>query len=77
MRRVGIAGSPSAAPVVVPGYQPGVLPSDTIPSRVRIFAARQSGTDSLVFDRADRMRCPTAMLGGAAFDVATEGPAVL
>ena len=77
MRRVGIAGSPSVAPVVVPGYQPGVLPSDTTPSRVRIFAARQSGTDSLVFDRADRMRCPTVMLGGAAFDVATEGPAVL
>jgi hypothetical protein len=77
VRRVGIAGSPSVVPVVVPGYQPGVLPSDTIASRVRIFAAGRDGTDSLVFDRADRMRCPTAMLGGGAFDVATQGPAVL
>lgn len=77
VRRVGIGGSPSVAPVVVPGYQPGLLPSDTIASRVRLFAAGRAGTDSLVFDRADRMRCPTAVLGGGAFDVATQGPALL
>ncbi|HEX6369838.1 MAG TPA: hypothetical protein VF006_13045 [Longimicrobium sp.] len=77
MRRVVLGAGAPVAPVVVPGYQPGVLPSDTTPSRVRVFAARQSGADSLVFDRADRMRCPTAMLGGAAFDVAAGGPAVL
>lgn len=77
MRRVRVGGGAPVAPLVVPGYQPGVLPSDTLPSRVRVFAARQSGADSLVYEGADRMRCPTATLGGAAFDVARGGPAVL
>ncbi len=77
MRRVSIGGDVPVAPLVVPGYQPSVLPSDTIASRVRIFAARQSGADSLVYDRADRMRCPTLTLGGAPFDVAPGGTAVL
>jgi hypothetical protein len=63
--------------VVVPAYEPGVLPSDTVASRVRVFAARRSGADSLVYDRADRVRCPTAALGGAAFDVAAGSPATL
>jgi hypothetical protein len=77
MRRVSVGGDEPVAPLVVPGYRPGVLPSDTIASRVRVFATRQSGADSLVYDRADRMRCPTATMGGAAFDVAPGGAAVL
>jgi hypothetical protein len=76
MRRIAVGGG-AAHPVVVPAYEPGVLPSDTIASRVRLFAARQSGADSLVYDRADRVRCPTAALGGAAFDVAPGAPATL
>ncbi len=72
------AGPGAAQPVlVVPAYEPGVLPSDTVASRVRVLAARSSGADSLVYDRADRVRCPTAALGGAAFDVAPGSPAVL
>lgn len=77
MRRVSIGGDVPVAPLVVPAYQPGVLPSDTIASRVRVLAARQSGADSLVYDRADRMRCSTVTLGGAAFDVAPGRSAVL
>jgi len=77
MRRVGLASGSALAPLVVPAYQPGALPSDTLASRVRILAAQSSGADSVVFDRADRMRCPTATLGEGPFDVTRTGPAVL
>jgi hypothetical protein len=76
MRRIGVGGS-RIEPVVVPGYQAGVLPTDTIPSRVRVFASGRGGVDSLVLDRPDRMSCPTLALGGAAFDVSRDAPAVL
>ncbi|HET6230555.1 MAG TPA: hypothetical protein VFE05_10845 [Longimicrobiaceae bacterium] len=77
MRRLAPGGGAPAAPLVVPAYSAGVLPSDTVPSRVRIFAGGAGGGDSLVFDGQDRMRCPTASLGAGPFDVAPGSAAVL
>ena len=75
MRRIGVGGA-RLEPVVVPAYQAG-LPTDTVPSRVRVFASGGGGVDSLVSDRSDRLSCPTLALGGPAFDVSRDAPAVL
>lgn len=76
MRRIA-TGTARVESLVVPGYQAGLLPTDTIASRVRVFASGHGGVDSLVLDRSDRMRCPTLALGGPAFDVAPAAPAIL
>jgi len=76
VRRTATGAAP-VVPLLVPAYAAGAVESDTLPSRVRILAARSSGADSVLFDRPDRLRCPTAELGGGAFDVATAGAAVL
>jgi hypothetical protein len=76
MRRIGVAGA-RVDPLVAPIYRAGLLATDTIPSRVRVFTAGSQGADSLALDRADRMRCPTVALGGPAFDVSGDSGAVL
>lgn len=75
MRRVAITAD--VEPLLVPRFQPGLLASDTIASRVRTFATGAGGADSLVADRADRLRCPSLALDANAFDVARGASAVL
>lgn len=76
IRRVGVAGA-AIEPLLVPRFQPGVLPTDTIASRVRVFATASGGADSLVADRSDRMRCPSVALDGRVFDVSRASPTVI
>lgn len=72
LRRLSLDGSP-AAPILVPRFEPGVLSSDTVASRVRIVASAAAGGDSIVFDEGGRMRCPTVALGTGPFDVSSDG----
>lgn len=75
IRRVPLAAT-AAAPLVVPVFQPGWA-ADTVPSRVRIFAATASGGDSLVHLTEDGLGCATTVLGHGVFDLSPARPGAL
>lgn len=73
MRRVAVGAGDQVTPLVIPRFQKGLTPGDTIESRVRLWSAAETGADSAVFNAADRVRCGTLALGGTAFDLGPTG----
>jgi hypothetical protein len=66
-------GGNGPAPLVLPEFQAGVLPADSVASRIRVWAADHTGSDSLVVDYDDRALCAIVGLGSSAFDVMPGG----